>query len=42
MTPAAVDARGYKSVAAAVSAAKPKPSMLAGDTPASTEYRESQ
>jgi osmoprotectant transport system ATP-binding protein len=35
------DARGYKSVVTAVSAAQFKPSMLAGDTPASTEYRES-
>jgi hypothetical protein len=42
MTPAPESFRGYKSVVAAVSAAKPKPSMLAGDTPASTEYRESQ
>jgi osmoprotectant transport system ATP-binding protein len=41
MTLAAVDARGYKSVVAAVSAAQSRPSMLAGDTPASTEYRES-
>ena len=42
MTPAAVDVRGYKAVMAAVSAVQLKPSMLAGDTPASTEYCESR
>jgi hypothetical protein len=42
MTPPAADARGYKTVVTAVPAAEPKPSTLAGDGPASTEYRESQ
>src|SRR5436189_777648 len=41
MTPARGRCRGYKSVVAAVSATQFKPSMLAGDTPASTEYHES-
>ena len=41
MTPARGRCRGYKSVVAAVSATQSKPSMLAGDTPASTEYHES-